>query len=183
MFSFSILIEKFLNTLLPTSLRTLFLICTGLSLFHIVTEILASRSIDIASALTYGWENDKLCHDIRHLSRVLWCIYFLTLPVTLFFPVSLAVILAWMAVLVVLVQPGDIFSRHLRVKLISSLGRTVSFWQWKQTTPLVDIVVGDVLTSYSKVFAEWDALLFCYLLPLSGEQCIPSIISVLLVWY
>lgn len=50
---------------------------------------------------------------------------------------------------------------------------------------MIDNIVGDVLTSYAKVFASWDVFLFCYLLrpPGSPDLCLPGLLSVLLVWY
>jgi hypothetical protein len=51
-----------------------------------------------------------------------------------------------------------------------------------------DVVLADVLTSFAKILADWDALLWCYLLtPLYGPadslvKCAPSIVGVLFVW-
>lgn len=172
------------NTLFPTSLQNLFLCVVGAHLFYLATARLSKYGIDVAAALSYGWGNDRLLNDCVQIVRVAWAIY---LSAILLFPIwpTLVMFTAWIAFLSLLFTPISYFGGALRRTFALSLLRTASPLQWSLPTLFVDNVVGDILTSYAKVFASWDALLFCYLLRPAGstDLCLPSVLSVLLVCY
>jgi hypothetical protein len=167
------------HTIFPVALQNLFLCVLGVQLFYFATIRLHVAGIDFAAALGYGWGTDRLLHDTLQVLKCSWLIYLAALVAHPFFP--LVNVVAWCAFLALLLVPSDYFGGTLRRRFISSFLRTITLFSWSSPTPLIDVVVGDILTSYAKVFAAWDALIFCYLLGPSG-QCIPSILSVLLVW-
>lgn len=71
--------------------------------------------------------------------------------------------------------PVDYFGRNARrsfLRVIQNI-RTPSF---------DSILLADIATSYAKVLADWDILLFCYILkPLDGLECGAGLLSVLLM--
>lgn len=72
-----------------------------------------------------------------------------------------------------------------------SLGRCLWPFDWRTPTCFVDVLTGDILTSYARVLAEWDGLVQLALFPGSsrtGEEVTPwslspSGLSLLLIWY
>ena len=98
------------------------------------------------------------------------------------FSPGLVVGAVWAVTLGGLFLPGSALTGALRQALRNSLLRTINPFAWRNPTPLSDVLMGDVLTSYSKIFAEWDALIFCFLLGPGSGACLPSLLSVFLVW-
>lgn len=183
-----------LNTVAPPLLRSYFLCILGVQLFHLVCLILSTSGIDVGAALAYPWGSERLLHDSRNASRTLWGLYLAVTLAYCVFPDRLQPLVvggAWFVLLFLLLLPTKHLCRELRKHFLVIMGRTLAPWHWRSPTQLVDVVLGDVLTSYSKILAEWDALLVCYLLrpPLAADAssaaigCLPSILSVFLIWY
>lgn len=131
-----------------------------------------------------------------------WCL------VRLFGPSSPFSILATWSLLLLFISLGrDSGSKAdsidpviLRRSLFRAFGRITVSAVWPRpvlATPLSDVVLADVLTSYAKVLADWDVLFWCHLLVPIGSslgdgaiaanfptgKCLPSLFSVALVWY
>lgn len=169
--------------LAPQQLHNLLLVAIGVQLFTYVTQWLPLVDVDLAGALSYGWDNTKLFHDAKIISKLIWSVYVGAIVGHFFMPSILVVVLSWSIISMTILLPGEYCGATLRHFFVASLSRTLTLLDWKSPTMLADVVVGDVLTSYAKVFAEWDALLFCYLMRPADGLCIPSILSVLLVCY
>lgn len=183
-----------LNTLVPPLLQSYFLCILGVQLFHSVGSLLYTKGVDFGAALAYPWGSERLLHDSRIASRFLGVLYIAALVSHHMLPLSVRPLVAgaaWCTLFLLLVLPTKYFCSELRKHFLVALGRTLAPWHWRNPTQLVDIVLGDILTSYSKVLAEWDALIVCYLLrpsiaaDASGAAigCLPSVLSVLFVWY
>lgn len=176
-----------LNVLVPGPLHSLFLCAVGTYLFTVVLRILNGRDVDAAKLLGYGWGRDKLLHDARQMNLLLWTVYGGSMLASLLrVSTPLVVSSAWGIVLFVLfLVPGESMGGSLRNTFRAALLRTVNPLNYRAPTLLSEIVVGDILTSYAKVLAEWDALLFCFLLIGSTPSgpCLPSLLSVFLVCY
>lgn len=179
-----IFIERLWNLLLPRPLHSYFFLTLGVQLFHLVVLFLQLSGVDVPACIGYSWGGDRLLLDLSQLSQFQWGMYLASLGAIQIFPQGLVVGSVWMVTLVGLFLPGNAFNGPLRQAFRASLLRTVNPFSWKSPTPLSDIIMGDVLTSYSKVLAEWDTLLLCFLLGTGKETagCLPSLFSVLLVW-
>lgn len=87
------------NLMAPRPLQSLLLCAIGVECFKGVVEILAGRGVDLAGALTYGWDNEKLRHDVRIVTRVVWTIYLGATIVFFIMPSVMVAIIAWIVMI------------------------------------------------------------------------------------
>lgn len=89
----------------------------------------------------------------------------------------------WAALVAWILCPVSWIGISLRGVFIRSLARCLFSWPG-QVTGFGEVMLADVLCSYAKVMADWDALFWCHLLvrgASSVDSCVPSLLSVVFV--
>ena len=177
-------VERLWELLLPRPLQSYFFLALGVQLFQLAAFCLQQAGVDVPACVGYSWGGERLLFDLSQVTQFHWAMYCAALGALRLFSPGLVVGAVWVVTLGGLLLPGSALTGALRQALRNSLLRTINPFVWHNPTPLSDVLMGDVLTSYSKIFAEWDALIFCFLLGPGGAPaaCLPSLLSVLLVW-
>ncbi len=186
------MISEALSFVFPLPIRWVGFLLYGLFLFNLDIRILKQKfDVDMVSLLT-GSENDQVeeaAEKISHLIVFLLAGYIALCFLTLVASSWIVPLTAYPLILVLLTMPIQRLSLSYRYSLISCLKR-ILFNGWRTPTKFNELLLADILTSYAKIFADWDALLWCYILsPIvvpfdykSGKSCSPTMLSVLLVW-
>lgn len=159
-----LLIGMLLQILFPYALRGIFLSCLGVQLCSICGSLLRKSGMELAPLLSASLDKDRLHVEWLRLVETLWIIYLMTFVGFLLFPSMGVVLFGWILFLSVLLYPsstgGDYRSlvshgaRQMSYLIGGSLLRTMSPLDWRSPTGFLDILMGDVLTSYSRVMAE-----------------------------
>lgn len=201
------MLSEVFRLLFPLPIRWLWFVLYGLIAFRASTVILLTYfQIDLVSQLRESDLQSDSEFNLRRIDELvmyLTLIYFgLAITVSII-PNFLVPVVVTGVVLSAMIIPLNKFSLSYRYAFIgymnewksytlsSSCLRRVVLNGWRTPTKYSELVLADILTSFSKILADWDALFWCYLVtpfynPDSKESsspCTPSLLSVILVWY
>lgn len=179
-----------LEVFLPLPIRWIWLFIFGLFCFYLCLLFIQKYAdINGAEVLQELEEDDPNCHNfIPSLqSALLYSIscYSVLRLLLMIISESISPIIVVAFSILAFIQPFSLGSLSLRYRLLSSIKRVFG-GSWRTSTTFCDLVLADVMTSYAKVLADWDALLWCYLLkPFigSGPSCGSSFLAISFVWY
>ncbi len=183
------LLSDAIRAAIPPSLKGLFLVNVCLFSLSRVASLLEARGISVAAHIAPGYENAALIADASALSASFAAVYAICVVVLRILPSGLVAASAWLASAAVLCLPFDGAGRRLRRCMRGSLLRTLNLASWRGPVRAVDVVVGDVLTSFSRSLGGIDSLIFCHAYHFApaadggAGSCAPTMLSLLLARY